>query len=112
MLTELSSKIDSVQNEVTQRLSEDIQAIKDDTEKIKDDNKEIKRTSGGDFRFSYVAVKSLFDVNFSDLIKTEVAKEHHAEIDRCSKLTQKSQTYDCSRVIGNPKETNLERCFG
>ncbi len=46
MLTELSSKIDSVRNEVTQRLIEDIQAIKDDTEKIKDDNKELKQTAG------------------------------------------------------------------
>ena len=46
MLTELSSKIDSVRNEVTQRLSEDIQAIKDDTEKIKDDNKKLKQTAG------------------------------------------------------------------
>ena len=45
MLTELSSKIDSVRNEVTQRLSEDIQAIKDDTEKIKNDNKELKQTA-------------------------------------------------------------------
>ena len=42
MLTELSSKIDYVRNEVTQRLSEDIQAIKDDTEDIK----ELKQTAG------------------------------------------------------------------
>ena len=46
MLTGLSSKIDSVRNEVTQRLSEDIQAIKDDTEDIKDDNKELNQTTG------------------------------------------------------------------
>ena len=85
MLTELSSKIDSVQNEVTQRLSEDIQAIKDDTEKIKDDNKEIKRTTGATLDL-VSQVKSLFDVNFSDLIKTEVAKEHHAEIDSARNL--------------------------
>ena len=80
MLTELSSKIDYVRNEVTQRLSADIQAIKDDTEKIKDDNKEIKQATqatSDDVR----EVKSLLNVNISDLIKTEVAKEHRAEID-------------------------------
>ena len=45
MLTELSSKIDYVRTEVSQRLSEDIKAIKDDTEKIKDDTTEIKQTA-------------------------------------------------------------------
>ena len=80
MLTELSSKIDSVRNEVTQRLSEDIQAIKDDTEKIKNDNKEIIQTAGATLD-EVREVKSLLDVNISDSIKTAVAKEHHAEIE-------------------------------
>ena len=85
MLTELSNKIDSVQNEVTQRLSEDIQAIKDDTQKIKDDNKELKQTTGA-ILDGIGDVKSQFNVNISDLIETAVAKEHHAEIDNARKL--------------------------
>ena len=85
MLTELSSKIDYVRNEVTQRLSEDIQAIKDDTEKIKDDNIEIKKTTSETYDVVR-DVKSQLDVNISDLIKTEVAKEHRAEIDNARKL--------------------------
>ncbi len=85
MLTELSSKIDYVRNEVTQRLSGDIQAIKDDTQKIKDDNKEIKQTTQATFDL-VSQVESRFDLNTSDLIKTAVAKEHHAEIDNARKL--------------------------
>ena len=88
ILTELSSKIDYVRNEVTQRLSEDIQAIKDNTKEIIDDNKEIKQTTqviSDDVR----DVKSLFDVNISDLIKTEVAKEHRSEIDNARKLLKR-----------------------
>ena len=76
MLTELSSKIDSVRNEVTRRLSEDIQAIKDNTEKIKNDNKELKQTAGAILD----EVRRINTPN-NDLIKTAVAKEHHAEID-------------------------------
>ena len=49
MLSGLSSTIDYVRNEVTQRLSEDIRAIKDDTEKIKDENKEIKQKTQATF---------------------------------------------------------------
>ena len=85
MLTELSSKIDYVQNEVTQRLSDDIQAIKDDTEKIKNDNKELKQTTQATFDL-VSQVESRFDLNTSDLIKTAVAKEHHAEIDNARNL--------------------------
>ena len=85
ILTELSSKIASVRNEVTQRLSEDIQAIKDDTEKIKNDNKEIKQTTGATYDVVR-DIKSLLDVNTTDLIKTEVAKEHRSEIDNARKF--------------------------
>ena len=85
MLTELSSKIDSVRNEVTQRLFEDIQTIKDDTEKIKNDNKELKQTTGATLD-AVRGFQSQFDVNISDLIKTAVAKEHHAEIDNARNL--------------------------
>ena len=85
MLTELSSKIDYVQNEVTQRLSADIQAIKDDTEEIKNDNKEIKQTTGATLDL-VSQFESRFDLNISDIIKTAVAKEHHAEIDNAQNL--------------------------
>ena len=85
MLTELSSKIDYVQNEVTQRLSADIQAIKDDTEEIKNDNKEIKQTTGATLNL-VSQFESRFDLNISDIIKTAVAKEHHAEIDNAQNL--------------------------
>ncbi len=83
MLTELSSKIDYVRNEVTQRLSEEIQAIKDDTEKIKNDNKEIKHTTGATLD-AVREIKSLLDVNTS--IETAVAKEHQEQIDNARKL--------------------------
>ena len=85
MLTELSSKIGDVQMEVTQRLTEDIQAIKDDTEKIKNANKEIKQTTDATLD-AVRGVQSQFNVNISDLIKIEVAKEHHAEIDNARNL--------------------------
>ena len=85
MLTELSSKIDYVRNEVTQRLAVDIQAIKDDTEKIKDDNKKIKQTTGATLE-AVREVKSQLNINISELIETAVAKEHHAEIDNARKL--------------------------
>lgn len=78
MLTELSSKIDSVQNEVTQRLSEDIQAIKED-------NKELKQTTGATLE-AVRGFQSQFDLNICDVIKTAVAKEHHAEIDNARNL--------------------------
>ena len=85
MLTDLKNEIEQVQLEVSERLTQDIQAIKDSTEKIKDDNKELKQTVGtilddvGD-------VKSQLNVNISDLIKTAVAKEHHADIDNAQNL--------------------------
>ncbi len=83
MLTELSSKIDYVQNEVSQRLSADIQAIKDDTEKIKNDNRELKQTT--DATYDVVReIKSLLDVNTS--IDAAVAKEHQEQIDYARQL--------------------------
>ena len=85
ILTELSSKIDYVRNEVTQRLSADIQAIKDDTEKIKDDNKEIKHTTGETLDVVR-EIRSLLDVNTSPSIETAVAKEHQEQIDNARKL--------------------------
>ena len=81
-LTELSNKIDSVRNEVTQRLSVDIQAIKDDTKKIKDDNKELKQTTGATYD-AVREIKSRLDVNTSTLI---VAKEHQEQIDYAQQL--------------------------
>jgi len=86
MLTELSSKIGDVQMEVTQRLTEDIQAIKNDTEKIKDDNKELKQTAGAILD----EVRRINTPN-NDLIKTAVAKEHHAEIDDARNFLKRHQ---------------------
>ena len=85
MLSDFLNEIEQVQIEVSERISQDIQAIKDDTEKIKNDNKEIKQTTGATLDL-VSQVKSLFDVNISELIKTEVAKEHHAEIDNARNL--------------------------
>ena len=81
-LTELSSKIDSVRNEVTQRLSVDIQAIKDDTKKIRDDNKELKQTTGATYD-AVREIKSRLDVNTSTSM---VAKEHQEQIDYARQL--------------------------
>lgn len=103
MLTELSSKIDSVRNEVTQRLSEDIQAIKDDTQKIKNDNKEIKQTVGA-ILDGVGDVKSQFNVNISELIKTEVAKEHHAEIDNARHLLKSHKPKTALELLENLKK--------
>ena len=107
MLTELSSKIDSVRNEVTQRLSEGIQAIKDDTEKIKDDNKEIKQTTGATLDL-VSQVKSQFDLNTSDLIKTAVAKEHHAEIDEARKLINSHRPTTAFELLETLKKRTWE----
>ena len=102
MLTELSSKIDSVRNEVTQRLSEDIQTIKDDTEKIKDDNIEIKDMTGATLDIVR-DIKSLLDVNTTDLIKTEVAKEHHAEIDDARNFLKSNEPKTSLKLLENLK---------
>lgn len=85
MLSDFVREIEQVQSEVSKRLTQDIQAIKDDTEKIKNDNKELKQTTGATYD-GIRAIKSLLDVNTTDLIKTEVAKEHHAEIDNTRNL--------------------------
>ncbi len=75
-LTEFIREIEQVQLEVSDRLTQDLQAIKDDTEKIKDDNKELKQTTGAILD----EVRRINTPN-NDLIKTAVAREHHAEID-------------------------------
>ena len=79
-LTDFIREIEQVQLEVSERLTQDLQAIKDDTEKIKNDNKELKQTAEA-ILDGVGDVKSQLNVNISDLIKTAVAKEHHAEID-------------------------------
>ena len=103
MLAELSSKIDSVRNEVTQRLSEDIQAIKDDTEKIKDDNKEFIQTTQATYEIS-CEINSKLDINISDLIKTEVAKEHHAEIDNARNFLKNHQPATSLKLLETLKK--------
>ena len=85
MLTDLKNEIEQVQLEVSERLTQDIQAIKDSTEEIKDDNKEIKQTTGATLDL-VSQFESRFDLNISDLIKTAVAKEHHADIDNAQNL--------------------------
>lgn len=103
MLTELSSKIDYVRNEVTQRLSEDIQAIKNDTEKIKDDNKEFKQTTQATYEVG-CEINSKLDRNISDLIKTEVAKEYHAEIDHARNLLKNHKPMTALELLENLKK--------
>ena len=103
MLTELSSKIDSVRNEVTQRLSEDIQAIKDDTEKNKDYNKEILQTSGATLD-EVRELKSLLAVNTTDIIKTEVAKEHQEQIDNARNLLKSHRPITSLELLEKLKE--------
>lgn len=107
MLTELSSKIGDVQMEVTQRLTEDIQAIKDDTEKIKNDNKEIKQTTQATFDLVSQA-ESRFDLNISDLIKTEVAKEHRAKIDDVQKLLNSHRPITALELLETLKKRTEE----
>ena len=103
MLTELSNKIDSVRNEVTQRLSVDIQAIKDDTEKIKDDNKGLKQTAGATLD-AVREVKSQLNINISELIETAVAKEHHAEIDNARNLLKSHKPKTALELLENLKK--------
>ena len=107
MLTELSSKIDYVRNEVTQRLSVDIQAIKDDTEKIKDDNKELKQTTGATLD-AVREVKSQLNVNISELIETAVAKEHHAGIDNARNLLKSHKPTTALELLETLKERTLK----
>ena len=85
MLSDFMREIEQVQIEVSERISQNIQAIKDDTEKIKNDNKELKQTTGATYDVIR-DIKSLLDVNTTDLIKTALAKEHHAEIDNAQNL--------------------------
>ena len=102
-LTELSSKIDYVRNEVTQRLSADIQAIKDDTEKIKDDNIEIKHTTGATLDVVR-EINSLLDVNTSSSIETAVAKEHQEQIDNARNLLKSHKPTTALELLENLKK--------
>ena len=107
MLTELSSKIDSVQNEVTQRLSDDIQAIKDDTEKIKDDNKELKQTAGAILdEVRHIKLQN------NELIKTEISKEHHAEIDYARKLIDSHRPTTAFELLETLKKRTWKEASG
>lgn len=99
MLTELSSNIDTVRNEVTQRLSEDIQAIKDDTEIIKDDNKDIKQITGTILD----EVRRSNTLN-TEIIKTAIAKEHHAEIDNARNFLKSNEPKTSLKLLENLKK--------
>ena len=99
MLTELSNKIDYVRNEVTQRLSEDIQAIKDDTEIIKDDNKDIKQITGTILD----EVRRSNTLN-TEIIKTAIAKEHHAEIDNARNFLKSNEPKTSLKLLENLKK--------
>ena len=103
MLSDFLNEIEQVQLEVSERLTQDIQAIKDDTEKIKNDNKEIKQTTGATLDVVR-EVKSQLNVNISDLIKTEVAKEHHAEIDNARNLLKSHKPTTALELLENLKK--------
>ena len=103
MLTDFLNEIEQVQIEVSERISQDIQAIKDDTEKIKNDNKELKQTAGATLDVVR-EVKSQLNVNISDLIKTEVAKEHHAEIDNARNLLKSHKPKTALELLENLKK--------
>ena len=78
MLLDFMREIEQVQIEISERLTQDIQTIKADNIEIKQNTRET---------FDVVRdIKSLLDVNTTDLIKTEVAKEHQAEIDNARKF--------------------------
>ncbi len=84
-LKDFWQKIEQVQLEVNERLTQDIQAIKSDTEKIKDDTVEIKQKTQATLDL-VSKVKSQFDVNISNLVEIEVAKEHQTEIGNAQEL--------------------------
>ena len=98
MLTELLNNIEYVQKEVTQRLSEDIQTIIDNTETIIDDNKEIKQKTGA-ILDEVRKDKSQNNINIPDFIKAEVAKEHHAEIDKVRNLLKSHKTKTALEIL-------------
>ncbi len=99
MLMEVTREIEQVRLEVSGRLTEDIQAIKDDTEKIKDDNKELKQTTGAILdEVRHIKLQN------NDLIKTEVAKEHHAEIDNARNLLKSHKPTTALELLENLKK--------
>ena len=99
MLMEVTREIEQVRLEVSRRLTEDIQAIKDDTEKIKDDNKELKQTTGAILdEVRHIKLQN------NDLIKTEVAKEHHAEIDNARNLLKSHKPTTALELLENLKK--------
>ena len=71
-------KSDRMQLEGQRHLGENIEIITDD-------NKEIKQTTLATLD-EVREVNAQINVNITDLIKTEVAKEHHAEIDNARNL--------------------------
>ncbi len=84
MLKEVTTEIEQIRLEVSERLTQDIQAIKDNIEKIKQDNKELKQTTGAILD----EVRHNNTPN-NDIIKTAIAKEHHAEIDNARNLLKR-----------------------
>ena len=99
MLMEVTREIEQVRLEVSGRLTENIQAIKDDTEKIKDDNKELKQTTGAILdEVRHIKLQN------NDLIKTEVAKEHHAEIDNARNLLKSHKPTTALELLENLKK--------
>ena len=100
LLGDMSDKIEKVQLEVQQRLSEHIQAIKDNTD-------EIKKTT----HVTYDAVLGLeatlldssnrhLNVNIADV----VAKEHQFEIDDARDLLKKNKPQSARELLENLKQ--------
>ena len=103
MLKEVTTEIEQIRLEVSERLTQDIQAIKNDNEKIKDDHKELKQTAGA-ILDGVGDVKSQLNVNISDLIETAVAKEHHAEIDNAQNLLKSHKPTTALELLEDRKK--------
>ena len=103
MLTDFIREIEQVQSEVSKRLTEDIRTIKNDTEEIKEDNKEIMQTTQATYDLVR-EFKSLIDINTSPSIKTEVAKEHQAQIDNARNLLKSHRPITSLELLEDLKE--------
>ena len=103
MLMEVKREIEQMQLDVSERLTEDIQTIRDNIEEITDDkkeNKEMWQRTSDDVR----EVKSLLNANISDLIKTAIAKEHHAEIANARNFLKSHKPITSLKLLENLKK--------
>lgn len=103
MLMEVTREIEQVQSEVSERLTQDIQTIKDHTEKMEDDHEKIIHTTHATLN-EVREFKSQLNVDNSDLIKTAVAKEHHAEIDNARNLLKNHKPMTALELLDSLKK--------